>query len=174
MRSFNAAKAYQMAYGCSYDTAKVEASKHLTKPNIQAEINKLKQEMSMDLYLDARAVFQAYINIAFADIKDFLSFGTRDVKQGSQLVKTNYVEVKNSEDVDGQLIQEIKLTKEGITIKLHDKMKALEQLAKYLDLFPDQHQRRIEQEQLELAKKKLELDKRITKLREDELKKGSW
>lgn len=174
VRSFNAAKAYQQAYGCSYGGARVEGSKHLTKPNIQAEINRLKRDMSMDLYVDARDVFQQYINIAFADITDFLTFGTKELKKGDQMVQVNYLEVKDSDQIDGRMIQEVKHNKDGISIKLHDKMKALEQLSKYFDLFPDQHQRRMEEEQLNLSKKKYGLVKRIVELREREEGKNTW
>jgi phage terminase small subunit len=171
VRSFNGGKAYRQAYGCSYDTAKVEASKCLTKPNIQVEIRRLKRDMSIDLYIDARSVFQQYVDIAFADIKDFVSFGTKEIKPG---VTVNYVEVKDSEQVDGRLIQEVKQTKDGFTIKLHDKLKALEKLGKYFDLFGDQQARKMDEEQLILNKKKYELEKRLVELRERELKNKSF
>lgn len=174
VRSFNATQAYQKAYGCSYSSARVQASKNIANPNIQAEIKQLKKEMSVDLYVKARDVFQQYIDIAFADITDFLTFGTREVKQGDEVVNVNYIEVKDCNEIDGTLIQEIKQSKEGITIKLHDKMKALEQLAKYFDLFPDQHHRQMEEERLNLDKKKYDLDIRITALRERETKNKTW
>lgn len=43
-RCFNATKAYQKAYGCSYETAMVEGSSHLRNPKIKSEIFHLKQE----------------------------------------------------------------------------------------------------------------------------------
>jgi phage terminase small subunit len=171
---YNATKAYQRAYGCTYESAKVEGSKHLTKPNIKAEIRQLKQNMSSDLYVDARDLLQKYIDIAFADIKDFVTFGTKEVRQGDDLVKVNYVEVKDSNQVDGTMIQEVKQTKEGISIKLHDKLKAMEQLGKYLDMFADKHQRLMAEESLALAKKKYVLDKRLVELREREAIKNGW
>ena len=61
--------------------------------------------------------------------------------------------------VDGTLIQEVSQGKNGIKIKLHDKMKALEKLEKYFDLLPDKFQRRIEEEKLKIAQCKLELEK---------------
>ena len=47
IRSFNATKAYQKAYGCSYETAMVEGSGYLRNPKIKSESLKLKQERLM-------------------------------------------------------------------------------------------------------------------------------
>jgi phage terminase small subunit len=54
--------------------------------------------------------------------------------------------------VDGQLISEVKKGRDGASIKLMDKMKALEKLEKYLDVIPDRWKRQIEEEKLKIAK----------------------
>lgn len=60
---------------------------------------------------------------------------------------------------DGTVITEVKQGKHGVSIRLADKMKALEKLALYFDLFPDDFKRKIEQERLEITKERLALDK---------------
>ena len=43
VKYFNATKAYQKAYGCSYDVANAEGYKLLVNPRIKAEVQRLKQ-----------------------------------------------------------------------------------------------------------------------------------
>lgn len=164
VKYWNATKAYQKAYDSNYLTARVEGSRNLAKPNIKKEIDKLKQSIREGIGLDAMAVLQKYIDIAFADITDYVEFGKKPVVVGivdgkpKELV-LNYVDLNDSVNVDGSLISEVKQGKEGISIKLHDKMKALEKLEKYFDLFPDKFRRQIEEEKIKMAREKLELDK---------------
>ncbi|QUH21430.1 terminase small subunit [Alkaliphilus sp. B6464] len=164
VKYWNATKAYQKAYDSNYLTARVEGSRNLAKPNIKKEIDKLKQSIREGIGLDAMAVLQKYMDIAFADITDYVEFGKKPVVVGivdgepKELV-LNYVDLNDSVNVDGSLISEVKQGKEGISIKLHDKMKALEKLEKYFDLFPDRFRRQIEEEKIKMAREKLELEK---------------
>lgn len=48
--------------------------------------------------------------------------------------------------VDGSIIAEVKKGKEGVSIKLTDKMRALDKLTMYFDLVPDNFKRKIEEE----------------------------
>jgi phage terminase small subunit len=166
LKYFNATKAYQKAYGCSYKTANVEGPRNLVKPSIKKEIERLKAEQTKGLMLDASDVLQKYIDIAFADITDYVSFGQREeqvigmygpVFEGKGENKkpvmqiVNYVELKDSATVDGTIITEVKQGRDGVSIKLADKMKALEKLSLYFDLFPDNFKRKIEEEKLKIA-----------------------
>lgn len=47
IRSFNATKAYQKAYGCSYENAMQNGSRMLRNDKVKAEILRLKQERLM-------------------------------------------------------------------------------------------------------------------------------
>lgn len=166
LKYFNATKAYQKAYGCDYKTANVEGPRSLVKPSIKKEIERLKAEQRQALFLEAKDVLQKYIDIAFADITDYVSFGQREeqvigmygpVFEGKGENKkpvmqtVNYVELKDSAFVDGTIITEVKQGKDGVSIKLADKMKALEKLSLYFDLFPDNFKRKIEEEKLKIA-----------------------
>lgn len=174
VKYWSATKAYQKAYGCGYNTANVEGFKHLVKPSIKKEIDRLKQNIREGIGLEVMAVLQKYIDIAFADIGDYVSFGQRDVpvmnmfgpvyegkgNDKKAVLKTiNFVDIRPNTEIDGTLISEIKQGKDGVSIKLQDKMKALEKLDQYLDLLPDKHKRRIDEEKIKLDKAKFDIDK---------------
>lgn len=162
VKYWNATKAYKKAYGCTYSTAMVEGSKHLRKPKIKGEIERLKKDIREGIQLETMAVIQKYIDIAFADITDYTEFGRKPAiigqdGSGNPIERElNYVDLKESVDIDGTIITEVKQGKEGVTIKLADKMKALEKLEKYFDLIPDNWKRKIEEEKLNLEKRKVE------------------
>ncbi|WP_433956980.1 terminase small subunit [Cytobacillus horneckiae] len=173
IKYFNATKAYQKAYGCAYTTAMVEGSKHLRNPKIASEIERLKLERQQGIFLDAKDILQKYIDIAFADISDFATFGKKEVQamgafgplekeDGTPImVEVNYVDFKESEEVDGTLITEVKKGKDGVSIKLADKMKALEMLTKYYDLLSENDKKRLQEEKIkvDIEKTKAEIDK---------------
>ena len=68
--------AYQKAYQCSYETAMVNGSRLLRNAKIKSEINSLKQNCLNREFLSEEDVFQKYMDIAFADITDYVLFGT--------------------------------------------------------------------------------------------------
>ena len=157
IKYFNATKAYQKAYECAYTTAMTEGHRHLRNPKIVSEINRMKKEVADGLMLDASMVLQKYIDIALADITDFVEFGaTEEIaidafgdaitdKDGEEVTyMRSFVNFKNAEEVDGTIISEVKRGKDGISIKLADKMKAMEVLTKYTDAIPDHFKRQLE------------------------------
>ncbi len=139
IRCFNATKAYQKAYGCSYETAMVSGSKLLRNAKVQKEILNLKQNRLNREILDESDVFQWYLDIARADIRDFVEFGNEKIHikddQGKEkIVKISNVNIKNDTEVDGILISEISKGKDGVKVKLPDKLKAMEWIADHMDL----------------------------------------
>lgn len=112
-------KAYQKAYECSYECARANAHKVWKNKDIQAEIKKLLEEVHEDIKIDVKDLIQQQIDIARADITDFV-----DIQKGFVTMR---------EDMDGTLIREIKNTQSGIAIKLYDKQKAIDWLAKNMD-----------------------------------------
>lgn len=135
IEDFNATKAYKKAYGCSYDTAKVEGCKSLKKPNIKKEIDRITKECLEEQEVEAKLLnkrlFETYMKIAFADINDYLEYGNEEVEGELGLYIKNYINIKHSFEVDGTLISEISQGKDGIKIKLQDKMKALDWIDKH-------------------------------------------
>lgn len=144
LECFNATKAYQKAYQCDYRTAHANSYRMMANDGIKSELHRLKAEMQQDVFLDVKDLMLEYIKQAFADITDFTEFGKREVpvmgmfgpvkdEDGRELMKEiNYVDFKESTEVDGKLIKEVKVGKDGVSVKLYDKQKAMSELMKYL------------------------------------------
>jgi phage terminase small subunit len=174
VKSFNATQSAIKA-GYSAHTAHVQGSRLLGNAKVSEEIKRIKSEMTQGIFVDAMDVLNKYIKIAFADITDFVEFGSKEVELlAGDKTELSYVDIKSSDDIDGSIIQEVKQGREGVSIKLHDKMRALEKLEQYFDLLPDHHKRKLGEEKSSLDKKKYELDKRIVELREREEKLKGW
>lgn len=155
IKCFNGTKAYQKAFECDEYSARVNASRLLTNDNIRNEIMMLKQERMNREMLSEADIFQKYMDIAFSDITDYVTFGVKAVtysdKEGREAtIDTSYVDVNESWMVDGSLISEISQGKEGIKIKLADRMKALQWLTEHMDMAT-------EKQRLEVAKMKYEV-----------------
>lgn len=160
VRCFNATKAYQKAYQCDYFTAKAHGFELLQNVAVKSEIQRLKQSRLNRELLDESDIFQKYMDIAFADVTDFVEFGQdeeyvigpygvveiKDPETGEKkplTQKINTVRFKESKDVDGTLISEIKNGRNGASIKLADRMRALDWLADHMDLATDEQKARI-------------------------------
>lgn len=145
IRCFNATKAYQKAYGCNYTTAMSEGSKHLRNPKIKEEIFRLKQERLNREFLSESDIFQKYMDIAFADITDYVEFGNgsfNDPETGEE-VSYSFVNLKDSKTVDGTIVSEVSKGREGAKIKLADRMKALQWLTDHMNLATDKQKAEI-------------------------------
>lgn len=143
VKYWNATKAYKKAFDCSYNTANAEGYKYLVKPCIKAEIERLKEERAKAIMIDNQIIIQKYIDIAFADLTDFVEFGQRETEvineNGDTSTQTvNYVNIKNSDEVDGTIITEVKQGRDGVSIKLADRLKALEEIKKYFSVTEDE------------------------------------
>lgn len=120
IRCFNATKAYQKAYGSDYTTAMVNGHQLLRNTKVKDEILRLKQERLNREFLSETDIFQKYMDIAFADVTDFV-----DIHGG-------FVSVR--QEIDGTIVSEVSNTQSGIKIKLADRMKALQWLTDHMDL----------------------------------------
>lgn len=160
-KSFNATKAYQKAYGCNYATALAAGPRMLGNVRIKNEINQLKQNRLNREMLDESDIFQKYMDIAFADITDYVEFGQEEVpviamygpvqvkdeetgEKKTLMKKVNTVCFRESVDVDGTLISEVKQGKDGASIKLAERMKALDWLANHMDLATEEQRAKID------------------------------
>jgi phage terminase small subunit len=88
-------------------------------------------------------VLQELAKVGFADIKDYLSFRTalttvgHDDKGERIIDYATVVQLKDSEEVDGSVISEVSLKDGALKFKLHDKMKALQDIGRHLGMFTD-------------------------------------
>lgn len=158
-------KAYKKAYDCDYSTAKAHGYKLLRNVAIKEEIDRMKRELEQQTFIDSRAILQKYIDIAFADITDFIDF-SQVVSHAEETVKefasdgklkkevttqipytyTKFV-MHHSDEVDGTLITEMSKGKDGMfKVKLADKMQALAFLVKFKDLLNEDERKRLQEE----------------------------
>lgn len=161
MRDFNGTRA-AMAAGYSKRSAYSTSWDLLRKPEIQAEIAYLKNNFMVNLGLDIQRVIAELMKIAFADVTDYVAFGQREVpamgmfgpiedEDGNPVMKTiNYVDFSESAKVDGSVIREVKIGKDGASIKFQDKMAALKMLDRYLDFMTEADLTKLEKAKLEI------------------------
>lgn len=160
VKYFNATKAYQKAYECSYETALANGSRMLGNARIKNEIQRLKQNRLNKEMLSPEDIFQKYMDIAFVDITDYVEFGRekvqvmgafgpvyeKDETTGEKIPITkevNVIRFKDSNMVDGTLISEVKQGRDGASIKLLDKQKALQWLTDHMDMATEEQKARI-------------------------------
>ena len=174
IKYFNATKAYQKAYECSYETAMVNGFNLLRNTKIEKEIEKLKQHKLNQVMLSEEDIFQRYMDIAFSDIGDYLSFKkvrknkwTKN-KDGEDIpvinpetgeqdyFEYNVVELNDSKELDTSILQEVSEGKDGVKIKLQDKMKALQWLADHIGIATDKQKAELEVLKAKVNKKDLE------------------
>lgn len=138
-RTFNAAQSYQKAYGCSYESAIANGSRLLTNDKVRAEIERLKEIKRQQIVAGADDIVELQMRIAFADIGNYVSFGQKEVTdiETDETYMISVVYLKESKNTDTQLIQEVKRGKDGVSVKLADKQKAIDWLSKYFLVHPD-------------------------------------
>lgn len=161
VRCFNATKAAIKA-GYSRETAAEQGYQLLRKPSVRDEIARLKQNRLNREMLDEHDIFQRYMDIAFSDITDFVTFGREEVQVmgafGPVEVKdpetgermplkksVNTIKFREADEVDGTLIAEIKQGRDGASIKLMDRLKALDWLADHMDLATEEQRAKVAQ-----------------------------
>lgn len=151
VKCFNATRAYLKAYNCSYSTAAVEGCRLLRNPKVKEMIDVLKKERATREYLTQEDIFQKYMDIAFSDIGDYVTFGKKkvplwvkengkdipviDPNTGKQKINEySYVDLKESNCTDTSILAEISEGQNGIKVKMHDQLKALDWLAAHMDM----------------------------------------
>lgn len=170
VKCFNATKAYRKAYQCDEYVAMSSGSRLLRNAKVKEEIDRLKQEKLNQAYLTQADIFQKYMDIAFADMGDYVTFGKKkvpvwkrvdgqdipvmDPNTGQQkIAEYSYVDLKESTGVDTSIISEVSEGKSGIKIKRADQMKALQWLTEHMDMATQEQKARLEL--LKLQKEKL-------------------
>lgn len=155
-RTFNAAQSYQKAYGCKYETAMVNGCILLRNTKVRQEIERLKEIKRQQIIAGADDIVELQMRIAFADIGNYMSFGQKEFHdpetEDSYMVST--VDLKESKNTDTQIIQEVKRGKDGVSLKLADRQKAIDWLTKYFLMHPDD-------------KYKAEFDKKRAEVKDD-------
>lgn len=155
-RTFNATQSYLNAYGCSYDVANAKGPLLVVKDSIHREIERLKEIKRQQIVAGADDIVELQMRIAFADIGNYVSFGQKEVTdiETDETYMVSVVDLKESKNTDTQLIQEVKRGKDGVSVKLADKQKAIDWLSRYFLVHPDD-------------KYKAEFDKKRAEVKDD-------
>lgn len=150
LEDFNATQSYIKAYQCSYTTAMVNGNQLLRNTKIKNELDRLKLELQSEQYFKVDDIIKNYAKQAFSDITDFVDFKSekyyvykKDERGDKKRVVNEFtgeeevyvsssINLKDSDKVDGTLIKNVRVGKDGPFVELHDKQKAMEQLMKYL------------------------------------------
>ncbi|SDO87751.1 terminase small subunit [Clostridium gasigenes] len=180
-KCLNATKAYLKAYTCTYETAMVNGNKALRNTKIKEQIDLLiSKEFNKEFI--KRSLLQKYIDIAFSDIGEYITFGKKTKRvwarddKGNNIpvidpetleqkeVEFNYIDLKESSMIDTTLISEVSEGKDGVKFKLLDKMKAMDFLTKHVNLLNDEEKTKLDLEYKKLQNEKTEME--IAKLKQ--------
>jgi len=102
------------------------AREWMKRPHFKHELTNRLNEIRHNSIIKGEEVIEELATIAFADITDFCSFDNQSIT------------IKNSADIaNSSALSEVSQGQHGIKIKMHNKMNALESLAKYLGLFKE-------------------------------------
>lgn len=156
IKSFNATMAAIKA-GYAKSGAHVEGHRLLKNAKVSTEIKRLKGDMQQEIYINSSDILNKYIAIAFADMSDYAEFGNKEkiigISDEGDLIKVqaNYIDLKDANEVDGSLISEIKASRQGVSIKLEDRMKAMDWLSKFFEMNPEhQYKKAFDDKKLQL------------------------
>lgn len=119
------------------------------KPAAKRYIQWLKARIVNEAIISGAEIIEQWLKIAFADMSDFV-----DIHKYS-------ISLKPADQIDGQLIKTIKSGKDGVSVELYDKLKALDSLAKYTEDMPKDYRQIIEEKKLELMQQEFELKKKV-------------
>lgn len=159
-RTFNAAQSYQKAYGCKYESAMVRGSELLRNVKVRKEIERLKEIKRQQIVTGTEDIVELQMRIAFADIGNYMSFGQKEIEDSETGIEymTSTVDLKESKNTDTQIIQEVKKGRDGVSIKLADRQKAIDWLTRFFEMNPsDRHRKEFDKRKLDLELLKLEM-----------------
>lgn len=127
--------------GYSERSARSIAGRLLTKDNIQAEISRRQRDLQRRTEVSQERVVKELARVAFADATDYVQVETRTVEKndGTELSYQTVTLTETAELSADQraAIASIKQGANGVEIKLHDKIKALELLGRHIGMFND-------------------------------------
>lgn len=131
----NGAKAARRA-GYAVDTSRNEATRQLANVHVQAEIQKGMEKRGEKVDLTAERVVLELMKIAFADIKSVASWTANGVAFMPSDDLTDNISAAISE-VSEKTVTTKGETSTNLKVKMHDKLKALDMLARHLGMMKD-------------------------------------
>lgn len=147
-----------IAAGFSPNGAAARASRLLAEPEVEAMLAASEAKVMDKLGITTERVIAELAKIGFSDIRNVVSWGSREVSIGysddgkrlapadfadAAVVRTEmapYVDAVESSNLSpdaAAAVSEVRLTKDGLSIKMYDKRSALVDLGKYTGAFKD-------------------------------------
>jgi len=141
----NGTQAYMKVYKtCKKENvARVNASRLLTKANIQEYIKELQNKVEDKTIVKIEDIVNELAIIAFTDRTKISQSITEEIDIPEQNRKLRLPDIILTDtdkltEKEKKVIAGYKKTKNGMTVETYDKMKALELLGKYLGMFKDE------------------------------------
>jgi phage terminase small subunit len=122
--------------GYKEKSARFTAAELLARPDVQEAIEAERKRQAEAAGVRAERVLRELAAIAFADVRDLLSWGTAGGGQEGDPARF-VVRFKDAKDVSptaAAAIQAVSHGANGFSLKMHSKIKALELLAKHLGI----------------------------------------
>lgn len=148
----NATRAYKAAYKnvTKDETAAVNGSRLLRNAKVESYIEQRMKEREKRTEITQDKVLKELAKIGFANVADYAKVVEKEYEENIVDSEGNVVDtqIKTYKTVDMELtdnlteeqqkvISEIKQTRNGIEVKLNDKVKALELIGRHLGMFTD-------------------------------------
>lgn len=155
--------------GYSQKTARSISNENLTKPDIQAAIEKGMKDRSGRVEITQDMVLKELAKIGFSDIRRVVRWGETQVRMvdgeddaSEDMVPYHGLALIGSTEIDDATagaIAEVSQGKEGLKVKLHDKKGALVDIGRHLGMFGHSGPSELDAElkRLEIEKRKAEL-----------------
>lgn len=119
----------RLGYDMDAGVLRRRAQKMLLNPEVQGCIEALAKRMMDNLQITAERVNEGMAAIAFADLGEIMEFD----HTGVRFIHSKYWTKEQRMALAG-----VKMTKDGVEVKFHDRSKALEFLGKQLNLVDDE------------------------------------
>lgn len=126
--------------GYSAKTAEAAAARLLRNVKVQAEISRRQKDLQRRTEVTQERVVVELARVAFADATDYVQVETRIINRGKVKVPIELAVHKETAELSADqraAIASIKQGANGVEIKLHDKIKALELLGRHIGMFND-------------------------------------
>lgn len=155
--------------GYSQKTARSISNENLTKPDIQAAIEKGMKDRSGRVEITQDMVLKELAKIGFSDIRKVVRWGETQVRMvdgeddgPEDMVPYHGLALIDSTEIDDNTagaIAEVSQGKEGLKVKLHDKKGALVDIGRHLGMFaaPGHPELDAELKRLEIQKRRAEI-----------------
>ncbi|NFA43945.1 terminase small subunit [Clostridium botulinum] len=118
--------------GYSVDSAKVIGCENLTKPNVKSYLDRRMAKREIRTEISQDKVLNELAKIGFANIDDYVV-----VDSSSGYDKVIIKDTKSIPEDKISAISSIKQGANGIEVRLHDKVRALENIGRHLGMFKD-------------------------------------